>query len=372
MDLILPTITSFIVPILSTPIVIKLAKKYGLVDDPSTRPHPAHVQRRVIPRAGGMAIYIAILATSLIFLPLDQKLVGILAGITLLLIMGLLDDKLKEFNPYKRLTLLFLAALIAVGSGIGVPFINNPFLGLPFLPPPFNDSLLRLDQIVLSFEMLGPHQIILLADIFAILWIVTLTQVINWSKGVDGQMPGITLVAALVLGLISLKFYFQGDSSQLNNAKLAFLVAGTSAGFLIFNWYPSKIMPAFSGSTILAFMLATLSILSTAKVATAILVLAVPMADFVYTFFRRILSGRSPVWNDRGHLHHRLLDLGWSHQKISLFYIFGSAMFGMVALLVSTESKFFVIISVAAIFLGFIIWLNSLGGLSKPHGPNNG
>ncbi|KKR79841.1 MAG: undecaprenyl-phosphate alpha-N-acetylglucosaminyltransferase, partial [Candidatus Daviesbacteria bacterium GW2011_GWC1_40_9] len=294
---------------------------------------------------------------------LDKHFLGIATGAGILTIVGILDDRL-DLNPYLRLFTGLAAALCVVAVGIGIAYITNPVIP---------GTVINLNQPQLAFELLGKTRTIwLVADLFATIWILWTMNIVNWSKGVDGQMPGITLVAALVLGLISLKFYFQGDSSQLNNAKLAFLVAGTSAGFLIFNWYPSKIMPAFSGSTILAFMLATLSILSTAKVATAILVLAVPMADFVYTFFRRILSGRSPVWNDRGHLHHRLLDLGWSHQKISLFYIFGSAMFGMVALLVSTESKFFVIISVAAIFLGFIIWLNSLGGLSKPHGPNNG
>lgn len=372
MELILVAVTSFLFTVAAIPFVIRLAKKYGLVDDPKLRPHPAHVQMRIIPRAGGLAMYIGIVATCLFFLPLDQKILGVLAAITILLIMGLLDDKLITFSPYYRLILLFMAAIIAVWSGIGISFISNPLAGLAFLPTGLNNSIIRLDQIILPYNFFGPHTIIVLADIFALIWIVTMTQVINWAKGVDGQMPGIILITSLVLGIISLKFYFQGDISQLNNAKIALLIAGTSAGFLVFNWYPSKILPGFSGSTILAFMLAVLAILSTAKVATAILVLAVPMIDFVYTFWRRIFSGRSPVWNDRGHLHHKLLDLGWSHQKISLFYILGSAMFGIIALFADTAGKIFVIITVAAIFLGFIIWLNSLGDLSKPHGRNNG
>lgn len=372
MEIILIFLVSFFITVLATPLTIKIARRFDLVDDPQKRPHPAHVQKRVIPRAGGLAIYTGIVIACLIFLPLEKTLLGILFGITILLVIGLLDDKLISFSPYQRLALLFVAAGIPVISGIGITFIGNPLSQLPFLPSGVASPIIHLDQIVIPLSFLGSHKIILIADLFALFWIVILTQVINWSKGVDGQMPGITLITAIILGLISLKFYWQGDANQINNAKLAFLVAGTSAGFLIFNWYPSKIMPAFSGSAILAFMLATLSILSNAKIATALLVLAIPTIDFIYTFWRRILSGRSPVWNDRGHLHHRLLDLGWSHQKISLFYILVSAMLGTAALLIDTGSKVFIIITVAAIFLGFIIWVNSFGGYSKPHGHDNG
>ncbi|MDO8498505.1 MAG: MraY family glycosyltransferase [bacterium] len=372
MDIFLALAIAFLVTIISTPFAIWAARRFDLVDDPLRRPHPAHVQNRVIPRAGGLAIFCGIFLTSLIFLPLDKHLVGIFAGITLLLILGLLDDKLVKFSPYLRLGLLFLAASLPVASGIGITFINNPLSHLPFLPTDLTTPLIFLNQITVPLDFFGPHKIILLADLFALFWIVTLTQIINWSKGVDGQMSGITLVTALTLGLLALKFYNLGDPSQLNVAKLSFIVAGTSLGFLIFNWYPSKIMAGFSGSTISAFLLATLSILSSAKVATALLVLAIPTIDFTYTFWRRVLQGKSPVWGDQGHFHHRLLDLGWSHQKISLFYISGSAILGAVALLIDTESKFFVILLVAAIFCGFILWLNSFGDFSKKPGPGNG
>ncbi|MBI4039908.1 undecaprenyl/decaprenyl-phosphate alpha-N-acetylglucosaminyl 1-phosphate transferase [Candidatus Daviesbacteria bacterium] len=353
MDYILITLTAFVITLLATPITINLAKKFGLVDNPKLRPHPAHVQNRIVPRAGGVPIFSGLLIASLIFLPLDKHLTGILAGALILLIIGLIDDKKPNFNPYLRLILLFGAAGVAVASGIGISFIANPLanFNLPILG---SSQFIQLDQIIIPFNILGPHRIILLADIFAFIWIVVLMQIINWSKGVDGQMPGITSVAALTLAFLSLKLYFNGDINQLNVARLAFISAGVSLGFLVFNWYPAKIFPGFSGSTILAFMLATLSILSGAKVATALLVLGVPAADFIYTFFRRIAQGHSPVWGDRAHLHHRLLDLGWSHRKISLFYIFGSAILGSVALLSNTESKFFVGIIVLLAFLGFI------------------
>ena len=358
MELLISTVVAFLVTALALPFTIILAKRFGLIDDPKLRPHPAHTQHRVVPRAGGLAIYFGILTAALIFLPMEKHLLGIILGITILIITGIIDDKVLNFNPYARLALLFLAAGVAVGSGIGISFITNPLAGLQNLPLWLSDSVIRLDGIIIPFDFLGPHKLILLADLFALFWIVTLTEVINWSKGVDGQMPGITAVASIILGLLSIKLFYQGDPNQLNIARLAFITTGASLAFLVFNWHPAKIFPGFSGSTILAFMLAVVSILSGAKIATALLVLAIPAADFVYTFVRRISKGQSPVLGDRGHLHHRLLNLGWSHQQISLFYILGSAMLGATALLASTEVKILVAILAGAAFLGFILWVS--------------
>lgn len=373
MNIFLPPLIAFIITLITTPFTIFIAKKTNMVDDPAKRPHPAHIQHRIVPRAGGLAIYLALIFATIIFLPITKALTGIFLGITILLIIGLADDKMFKFSPYIRLMFLFLAAAMAVGSGIGISFINNPLVHIPNLSAGWNNPIIRLDQVVVPFNIFGEHKIILFADFLAFIWIVTLTQIINWSKGVDGQMPGITMVASLILGFLSLKFYWQGDQNQLNIAILAFIVSGTSAGFLLFNWHPAKIFPGFSGSTILAYMLAILAILSGAKLATALLVLAIPSIDFVYTFLRRIISGHSPVWGDRGHLHHRLHDdLKWSHQKISLFYILGSAILGSVALLADTESKFFATAAVALIFFAFVLWLNSFGDLSKPDDLGNG
>lgn len=362
MEILLPFITAFALLVLSTPAAILLLKKLRLVDDPKTRPHPAHIQKRVVPRGGGLPIFISIVISVLLFVPISPQIIGIILGLVVLLIVGLLDDKFANFNPYLRLVLLFLAAAFPVLAGASIPFITNPLT--LFTMPLAGNTYISFGQDLTSFLTVG--------DILAFFWIVTLTQIINWSKGVDGQMPIITLVSALTLGFLSLKFFLQDDPNQLNVAKLSFIVAGTSLGFLIFNWHPAKIFPGFSGSTILAFMLAVLSILSGAKLATALLVLAIPSADFIYTFLRRIASGHSPVWGDRGHLHHKLLELGWSHQKISLFYAALSAIFGLLALTLDVTSKAFVVLVVIVASLGFVLWLNSFGDLSKHSGPDNG
>lgn len=372
MEIILIILISLVLTVVAIPLTIIIAKKYNLIDDPNKRPHPAHIHKEIIPRAGGLAIFLGIVLTVLLFLPLEKHILGILTGMAILLVVGLADDKFKSFNPYLRLVFLFLAAGAAVASGIGISFITNPFSNLPLLPMEWQVPYIRLDTIAIPFEFYGPHYIILIADIFALFWIVTLTQIINWSKGVDGQMPGITLIASLTLGLLSLKLALAGDQNQLNVAKLAFVVAGSSLGFLVFNWAPAKILPGFSGSTILAFALANLAILSGAKIATALLVLAIPTIDFFYTFIRRIAQGRSPVWGDRGHLHHKLLDLGLTPPQICLFYISISAILGLLALFIDTAGKAYLVVLVIVIFIGFILWLNSFGDLSKQSDQNSG
>lgn len=347
MNYILPAIFSFIVTIASFLPVIKLAKKFNLVDNPRLRPHPAHVQKRVVPRAGGLLPFIGIVSAVIIFLPLTLNILGILIGLTILLVIGLLDDKHPGFSPYLRLLGQFIAAGFVVFSGIGINFVTNPLGGIVNFSP-------------------------FLSYILALVWIVWVMNMINWSKGVDGQMPGIATVASLILGLLSLKLTLNGDPNQAKVAILAFITTGASLGLLIFNWYPARIFPGFSGSTILGFMIAVLAILSGAKLATAGLVLLIPATDFAYIFLRRILQGKSPVWGDRSHLHHKLLEMGLSHQQISLFYILGSVILGAVALNLSSSGKVFAAILVTLGLLGGILWLNFFGEFLKRRAPDNG
>ncbi len=349
MEFILPGIISFLITIASVPATIRFAHKFKLLDNPKLRPHPAHTQIRTVPRAGGLAVFLGLFLAILIFSPIDKATVGIIASLIILLSVGLLDDKYQNLSPYLRLISQFIAAAVVVGTGIGINFVTNPIGGI-----------IHLDAIAF------------LPQLLAIVWIVWVMNMINWSKGVDGQMPGIVTVSALILGLLSLKLNFLPDPSQMSVAKLSFITAGSSLGLLIFNWHPAKIFPGFSGSTILGFMIAVLAILSGAKLATAGLVLLIPATDFGFTFLRRILQGKSPVWGDRGHLHHKLLEYGFSHQQISLFYILGSVILGAAALNFSSQGKLFAASLVAAVILGGILWLNFFGGLSRKFDPDNG
>ncbi len=352
-------ITTCIVTVVVTPLVILIAKKYKLVDDPKERYHPAHTHKGIIPRAGGFAIFVGILIAALLFLPISKLTTGILLGSLLLVIVGIIDD-IRDVNPYIRLGTNAIAALIVVFSGAGIAYITNPFGGI-----------IHLDTIKISIPFFQDHTIIVLADIFAFLWIMWTMNIVGWSAGVDGQMPGFVAISALTLGILSMRFAAH-DVSQIAITSLAFIVSGAFAGFLPWNMYPQKIMPGYSGKTLAGFLLALLGILSYGKVGTALLVLGVPMMDAVYTLLRRITLKKSPVLADRGHLHHRLLDLGWSKRKIALFYWSVSAILGAVALTVTSQQKLFVFLLVAVGFGGFLLWVAFFSQFSNPLDQDNG
>ncbi len=361
MEIIPPLLTSLIITFLLVWPTIKLAKKFELVDNPKLRPHPAHLHKDSIPRAGGLPIFMGVLTSILIFVPLDKHIMGIIAGMIVLLTIGLLDDKLHNFSPFPRLILQFLAASIVVLSGIGISFVTNPLGGI-----------LRLDTLVVPINIFGLHNIILIADAIALLWIVWVMNMVNWANGVDGQTPGFIAVAGITIGFYSLNLFTQGDPHQLGIAVLAFITAGAALGFLPFNWHPAKIFLGFSGTTILGFLIAVLAVLSGAKLAIAGLALLIPAVDSIYTGFRRVLSGHSPFFGDQKHFHHLLLKRGWTHQQIALFYMFVSAILGAAALNLDSRGKFFAIILVSLSILGIITWLNFFGGLSKPSDQDNG
>lgn len=355
-----PLLTAFFITLIATPFVIKLANYWGLVDDPQKRKHPAHTEHRIVPRAGGLAIFLGILVASAMTVPFSKQLAGILIGAAIIIIVGIIDDKI-DINPYFRFFTNILAAVIVVGSGVGITYITNPL----------GPGVIHLDTLKLTFNFLGNHSVIILADLLAIIWIVWCMNMVNWSKGVDGQMPGFVAISAIVLGILSFRFTML-DLSQWVVASLAFITAGAFLGFLPFNFYPQKIMPGYSGGALAGYMLSVLAIASGGKVATALLVLGVPFLDAGYTIIRRVAQKKSPFWGDRGHLHHKLLDLGWDKRKIALFYWILSVILGIIALNLTSRAKFFTIILIAAVLGGILLWLSLLLPSLKEPDPDNG
>lgn len=353
-------LVSTLITLLATPIVRGLAIRWGLVDDFAKRPHPAHTHTGIIPRAGGLAIYLGTILTILLFLPVTKLVIGIMITISILTIVGLVDDK-GDVNPYLRLATNITAALVVVGAGAGIPYITNPLTG----------GVILLDTWRLSFNFLGYHSILVWADLFAFVWILWTMNIVGWSAGVDGQMPGFVAICAFVLGLLSMR-YTGADPSQIFVTILAFLVAGSFLGFLPWNVYPQKIMPGYSGKTLAGFFLAILGILSFGKLGTAILVLGIPTIDAAYTLLRRLGTGKSPVWADRGHLHHRLLDLGWGKRRIALFYWGVSAILGIIALSVNSQQKLFMLLLVGVVIGGFITWVSIFSHFLNPPDPGSG
>jgi UDP-GlcNAc:undecaprenyl-phosphate/decaprenyl-phosphate GlcNAc-1-phosphate transferase len=346
MSIFFPLIIAFLLTAIITPTSIILIKKIGLLDDPKTHKHPGIIHRKITPRGGGIPLFIGIVLTAIFFLPLTRTVIALfLAGLIALLI-GVADDK-YDISPYLRFIGNIVVALIVVMSGITVSFITNPFGGI-----------LYLNSITLPLNLLGINLLIALSDVIAVLWIIWVMNMLNWSKGVDGQMPGIVAISAITIGILSLRFAGLDSFSKIS-LDLSFIIAGASLGFLIYNFHPAKIFPGY-GATSVYLLLSAVSILSGAKLATAILVMGIPMIDGLFTIIRRILSGRSPFWHDKKHLHHLLLSFGISQRYIALFYWIISAILGTLALVLGSQAKIFAIIMLLIIVGGTLIFLHRI------------
>jgi UDP-GlcNAc:undecaprenyl-phosphate GlcNAc-1-phosphate transferase len=287
-----------------TPLVREIARRLEIVDEPNHR----RVNTQPIARGGGVAVGIGFLGVSLVLTVLvasgslgpgftvlsigQGQMTALLAGAAFAVVIGLLDDVLNLRARWQLVSQLILA-VGAVLLGVSITSIANPF---------------------------GPNQIPLdgiWGIAFTIFWIVGMINSINWIDGLDGLSSGIGLIAAFTLGLISLTFS-AGESGQPYVALLCFTLAGALLGFLRWNFHPASIFAGTSGVMLLGYTLAVLSILGTAKVAVALLVLGVPIIDTFWSIVRRLATGSSPFTPDRGHVHHRLMDLGLSQTKAVL------------------------------------------------------
>lgn len=340
-----PALTALFASFFISPLVIRLAWRLKIIDHPKKDKHPKKIHTYPVPRGGGLSIFAAILLASLIFLPFDKHMIGIITGAFLITLLGTLDDK-YDLNPYLRLLIQFISAAAPIAAGIGISFITVPFHGILDLSHPQINFMLFND----------PKSIWLLSDLFALFWIVALMNFLNMgAKGVDGQLPGVVSIAGATIAALSLRF--SADITQWPVIILASIVTGAYLGFLPFNMFPQKIMPSFSGSSLAGYFLGILSILSTTKVGTLFVVLAVPLIDTGYTIVRRLAQGKSPVWGDAGHLHHKLLERGWPKRKVSYFYWTTTAVMGILALNLNSSYKFYTIVGIVVLVGGLLLWL---------------
>jgi UDP-GlcNAc:undecaprenyl-phosphate GlcNAc-1-phosphate transferase len=281
----------------------------------------------------------------MLFLPLGKPLLLVLAGSVVAVVVGILDDK-YDLSPYLRFLSNFLVASLPVVGGISVLFITNPMGG----------GVISFTHVILPFGLFGKQSAFIFTDMLSILWIAWTMNMLNWSTGVNGQMPGIAAITAVTIGILSLRFS-PLDVGNVTTAKLSFIVAASALAFLPFNFPEARIFTGYSG-TVIGFMLAVLSILSGAKVATALLVMSVPTIDAIVTIVRRISKGRSPFRGDRGHLHHLLIKRGFKVWQIALFYWIFSAVLGITSLMFSSQQKFFTIIVLGIIIGGGLLSLS--------------
>ena len=350
-SVILTLTVSFIISLLFTLPVIKLAGRFGFIDNPQTHKHPAMLLTRSVPRAGALPLFLSLLLTSYFFVGWDKKILAVMMAGFVGIVLGIIDDK-YDLNPYLRFGAQIICILIVIFGGVQIDYINHPS-GIGVLP---------LTKIFINFG--HNFSIQPLSFLLAFFWILWNMNMISWSNGVDGQFPLITTVAALVIGILGLS-----DVNQLRTSTIAFAVAGAALGTLPFSWYPSKILYGF-GATAIGLVLSSLSILNGTKVATTLLVLLVPSLDAILTIVRRIRSGRSPFWGDRSHLHHKLLDLGLSHRQIALFYGLAGVLLGSISIVSSGQGKLIAIITASGGFVFFLTLLNYLPEIKngKPQG----
>ncbi|MDO8599849.1 MAG: MraY family glycosyltransferase, partial [bacterium] len=265
-------------------------------------------------------------------------------GALVVVAIGFLDDR-RDTNPYMRLVAQFIAAGIVAAAGIGIAFATNPMTG----------GILDFSIFKFTFTTYGEvHSVWILSSLLAIVWIVSLMNSVSWSSGVDGQLSGFTAIAALFITLSSLEY--SADITQWPATILAAATFGAFLGFLPWHVFPQKIMPGFGGATLAGFMLAVLSILTATKVGTLLLILGIPIADSAIVAVRRLLQGKSPVWGDRKHLHHRLLDAGWSKQKIAIFYWGTTALLGVLALNLNAQGKLYTMVGIVLLVGGLMFW----------------
>jgi UDP-GlcNAc:undecaprenyl-phosphate/decaprenyl-phosphate GlcNAc-1-phosphate transferase len=325
-----------------TPALKTWMRQRGIVD----RPDPRRVHRRPLPRAGGIAVVVAFMVVGCValllgssvpgmagFRPLaSNEALGLFAGGLAAAVIGGLDDLLDLRARWQLLGQLVVAG-IAVLFGITVHYIDNP-VGPGNIPFP--------DAIGIAFT---------------VLWIVGMINSINFIDGLDGLSSGIGLIAAVTLGVISLTTQV-GPLGQPVVALLCFVLAGALLGFLRWNFHPAVIFQGTSGVMFLGFSLAVLAILGTAKVVVALLVLGVPIIDTFWVIVRRVSHGRSPFSPDRGHIHHRLLDLGLSHRStVLLIYAICGAL-GIVSLVASAEAVLYTFLG-AVVAFGLVAFLVS-------------
>lgn len=319
---------SFGVGVLLTVAALRLFPRIGLLD----RPHLYGLKRAPIPYYGGLAIYLGFVILVALFVDFSREVVGLLAAATVVFLTGFFDD-LRRLSPWVRLGLQAVAGGIMLFSGAEILSINLPFF--------------------------GEWELGMVAGVFVIFWVLTVINTMNFIDGVGGLNSGVTAVSALTLFFLSVNPALHSDlAGQETVATLSLIVAALALAFLLFDFPRTRILMGDSGSTFFGFLLAVLAIFSGGKVATAVLVLGIPILDMIWVVMRRILSGRKFWQGDLLHLHHRLLFKGLSERQVVLVYLVITAVLGFSAtILVSSLQKLFMLAAVVFLAVIFAVML---------------
>lgn len=332
--IILPVFAA-ILTLIITPTIRKLSIRYGAIDIPNER----KVHKLPVPSSGGVAIFFAFLFATLFFNRPTPEILGFLIGASILTCFGLLDD-MFDLPPATKFFGQILATLIVIYSGVRVEFISDFF---------------QNQGQTVSLEFLSLP--------FTFLWIVGITNAINFIDGIDGLAAGVSGIAAWTLGVVALM------TGRYDAGVLAFTLGAAAFAFLPYNFSKNnKIFMGDSGSNMLGFSLAVVSILGMVKIAAAftmllpVVILAVPIFDTLFAIIRRLAAGKSPFEPDSSHLHHRITKLGFSHRQTAvIIYVISLALaiVSIISLNITTKYSVALLVSAAA-FLVLGAWFLGL------------
>jgi UDP-GlcNAc:undecaprenyl-phosphate GlcNAc-1-phosphate transferase len=337
---------ALLLSLLLTPAVARLGERFRLLDWPGERRRHAEPT----PRTGGIALFLSFFSVVLVVFLIEfvfqnpavpddaRRLRGVLLGTAFVFVVGLVDDR-YELKPGPQYVAQFIAALIAISHIVFIQEVTNPLRGEAQTLPP-----------LLTFG-------------FTVFWVMGMMNTVNWLDGLDGLAVGVGAIAALLFAIHSYNLARLHEPMRENVALFPLALAGACLGFLPYNLYPARVFLGSAGAMTLGYALATLSILAPARIATALLVMAIPIIDVAWLIVSRWRRGVAPSQAGRDHLHYRLLDLGWSQRRIVTLYYGFSIFLGSLALLMpSGLYKLLALIVMGVLTGGILAWLSTTRG----------
>lgn len=328
-----------ILSFLLSPVAKFVAYKIGAIDVPKDE---RRMHKKPIPRLGGLAVFMAFLATVLVLVPVDMELRGILLGSVIIVVLGMIDDA-RPLPAILKFVIQILAAIVVVLHGTRIDVVSNLNL--------FSAS---------SYLNLGFWSAPL-----TVLWIVAVTNAVNLIDGIDGLSVGVCTISSIALLIIA------AIVSEFNVMVITAAVAGACIGFLPYNINPAKMFVGDTGATFLGFVLSALSIQGMFKtyailsLAIPFLILGLPIFDTAFAVCRRLLKGKNPMSPDRGHVHHRLIDMGFSQKQTVLILYIVSAILGAAAVLLASQGAARALLFVVAVVVVAVVVINIYRALSS-------
>lgn len=317
-----------------TPSVKKLAFRLGAVDKPNQR----KVHHTIMPRLGGLAIYFGFTLATITCMQLTRDVVGILVGGTIITAIGVLDD-IFQLTAKAKLLGQIVAALVLIAFGIRIEWLNNPFGGYFYLD--------------------------YLAIPFTVFWVVSFTNVVNLMDGLDGLAAGVSAIASVTVILVALQQGFYAV------AVVTAALAGATIGFIRYNFNPATIFMGDTGSLFLGYILAAISIFGAVKSAATIalivpaIALGLPIMDTAFAIVRRYINGKPIFQPDKGHLHHRLLAMGFTQKQAVILMYLISAGLCLAAVLLTEIDGMYAGLLLAVLVVGIFIGAKKIGILKE-------